>query len=188
MAKDKADKPLADWETEKIKRARKGAADLGVRAAEVGDVFKPDPKTVGEASMFSTMADKVAGYFKAQADHARGGKKRGESHAKRDHQIRGWAAEWRDADPDISESSIAREIKNRHIRNLLRRLEREANERAEEAYARWEKDVAEPQLLEGGKRRAHKQALEDDAAAITKRNRNFWDLSERRILEIISPK
>ena len=187
MAKSKGDGP-ADWEKEKIARAQKGAADLGVRRAEVGKVFTVDIKTVNAAHVFSTVADTVGAGFKAQADHARGGKKRGESHAKRNRQICQWAAEWRAKVPELNKSAIVQRIKSANILPRLEAFDREATERAEDAYARWTEDVADPQYLDGPKRRAHKEALDDEVATKIKRNRKFWDLSERRIQEIISLK
>jgi len=162
MSKRKGDKPLADWETEKIKRARKGAADLGARAAEVGDVFKPDPKTVGEASMFSTVADKVAGYFKAQANRARGGKTRVELYAERDRLLRQWAAELRKRHKVWSEEDVAEWIHDHQALAKKNELHLEAQEKAEDG--------------------------EYDVAADIENKAERWGISIRQIRKIISRK
>ncbi len=158
MSKRKADKPLADWEIEKIKRAQKGAADLQEQGATLGEVFSYDPKTTDGAVAVSTYGGFVEARFKTQADRARGGTVRAERHAERNRQFREWAAEYRAGRARTYEYLTADWIKEECVPKKLAQLE--------ESY---------------------KKTASDTAAKI-KRDRKLWDIGIRRIMEMIARK
>ena len=128
------------------------------RLFRVGHTFELE--TDREAALFSTLAADVQASRDQQAARVRGGKGRAELNTRRDRQFREWAEEIRSRHPDWSETSVAKHISRHLVPEMSKSFRRDAIECANgEQYS---------------------------VAADIDRSRIRWNVSVRRIREIIS--